>query len=367
MTMKKFLLIAILALLGAASCEITEPATPVGDCSFQISFTTGDLQTRADTPGDGTVADGGGIYLDTTDPEHPVPDIVILVANASSGAVVGTYPDPALDAGVDAILEAGAAATEMSFTFTGLAEGSYKVYAFANTGGYWSMSGQGGSTAKDYLLSLTTVSAIEALQFSSLFADAASSVCPATVDRLPLSASGTLTVSSLATGEISLEMIRCVSKVTAEFINNSFVNLQLDSFRDTLFHICPSTAYVLPIHSPDSPAGAIAGNILASETTLEIPAYADPPANTEPGSVTMSWYVFPSSGPYTCGISFSVSGKSYMYSNLPVHDDHAVSIPSLPRNKHLHVVTKISQGMTVSFNFEVSGWGEPFTEQILFN
>ena len=78
------------------------------------------------------------------------------------------------------------------------------------------------------------------------------------------------------------------------------------------------------------------------------------------------------SGPYTCDIAFTLfknesNEHTYTYSDLPVHDDHAVSIPSLARNRHLHIVTKISQGTTVSFNFEVAGWGEPLVEQVSFN
>ena len=105
---------------------------------------------------------------------------------------------------------------------------------------------------------------------------------------------------------------------------------------------------------------------------MTIPAWNDPDTRLELGSITRYWYVFPSTGPYTCDVTFTMykgdAGEhTYTYSDLPIHDDHAVSVPSLPRNRHLHIVTKISTGTSVSFNFEVSGWGSPIEENILFD
>ena len=370
--MKRFLLITLIALLGAVSCYREEAAAPaVGNCGLRIDFGTGLLRTRA---GDGNVADGGGIYIDDSDPNDLKPDLVILVVNNSTGNVVGRYPDDVPDSGVDSKLETGADATAMSVTFTSLDEGAHTVYAFANTGGYWAMDGQGVSDPDDYLLSLTTGAAIEALKFSDLFATVGDSVCPNDKDnlpdRLPLSAKGTVNVSSEHTGEVSLEMLRCVAKVTAEFVNNTGALLTLEDYSNTIVGMCPNTGYVIA-HDTDYPTGALAGNIVAGEASLEIPA-TDAHDQSKPGSITMTWYVFPSSGPYTCNIGFTLfkgaaNEHVYTYSNLPVHDDHAVSIPSLARNRHLHIVTKISKGTTVSFNFEVAGWGEPTVEQVLFD
>ena len=370
--MKRFLLITLIALLGAVSCYREESAAPAaGNCGLRIDFGTGLLRTRA---GDGDVADGGGIYIDDSDPSDLKPDLVILVVQNSTGNVVGRYPDPEPDSGVESKLETGADETAMSVTFTSLSEGAHTVYAFANTGGYWTMAGQGGSDADQYLLSLTTGSAIEALQFSDLFATAGASVCPYDEgnppDRLPLSAKGTVNVSSEHTGEVSLEMLRCVAKVTSEFVNNTGEALILYDYSNTLAGMCPNSGYVIA-HDPDFPAGTLAGNIIAGKASLTIPA-TDALDPSKPGSTMMTWYVFPSSGPYTCDIGFTLfkneaNEHTYTYSGLPVHDDHAVSIPSLARNRHLHIVTKISKGTTVSFNFEVAGWGEPTVEQVLFD
>ena len=358
--MKRVVFIALFVILTAVSCVGVDPAAKsVGCCEMQLSFITGVLQTKG-VPGDGDVSDGGGIYINSG-----VPDLVILIVN-SSNSVVGVYPDPFPDSGVDSSLESGSDATSMRVKFTGLDEGTYSVYAFANTGGYWGMVGQGGSTAKDYLAGLDSKSAIESLRFSDLFPTIPASACPNDDDNppvmLPLSAKGTVSVSSLHTGEVTLEMKRCVAKVTAEFINNTTEALTLYDYPHTIVGMCPNSGFVIE-GSPDYPEGTLAGNILAEESSFEIPAT---------GSVSKSWYVFPSSGPYTCNIGFTLfKGDSaeheYTYSNLPVHDDHAVSIPSLARNRHLHIVTKISKGTTVSFNFEVSGWGEPTEEQVLFD
>lgn len=370
--MKRLLLIIVIALLGAVSCYREETTAPVaGNCELKIDFGTGFLRTKA---GDGNVADGGGIYIDDSDPDNLKPDLVILVVNNSSGNVVGWYPDPVPDSGVDSKLETGADETAMSVTFTSLTEGAHTVYAFANTGGYWAMEGQGANDADEYLLSLTTKSAIDALRFSDLFATVDASVCPYdesnSPDRLPLSAKGTVNVSSEHTGEVSLEMLRCVAKVTAEFINNTGDALTLYDYSNTIVGMCPSRGYVIA-GEPDYPAGTLQGNIIATESSLSIPKN-DPQDSSKPGTKTMTWYVFPSSGPYTCDIAFTLfknesNEHTYTYSDLPVHDDHAVSIPSLARNRHLHIVTKISQGTTVSFNFEVAGWGEPLVEQVSFN
>lgn len=361
--MKRFLPIILLALLGAASCHRGEEPRDPGNCELKISFGTGAMLTKA---GDGVIYDGGGIYIDKSDPSNPLPDLVILVVNNSSGNVVGWYPDPAPDSGVDSRLEADPDEMAMSVTFTSLPSGMHTVYAFANTGGYWSMEGQGAVDADQYLLSLTTQSAIDALRFSDLFPDIAGSVCPNDdgnlPSRLPLSAKGTVNVSTEHTGEISLEMIRCVAKISAEFVNNTGEALTLYDFSNTIVGICPNSGYVIT-GNPDYPSGTLAGNIVGEETSLSIPV---------DGTLTKTWYVFPSTGPYTCDIEFTlfkdlVNEHTYTYTDLPVHDDHAVSIPSLARNRHLHIVTRISKGTTVSFNFEVAGWGEPIEETVLFD
>ena len=360
----------MLVVISVVSCNLEE-TTPssIGNCELRISLGTALFKTKAVTPGDGDIRDGGGIYIDNSDPDNPIPDLVILIYD-SEGNRAGYYPG-----GTNSTLEDNPDVTEMSVVFTSLPEGSYTVYAFANIEGYWSMVGQSGMTSKNYLLSLTTAGAVEDLKFADLFTSIPDSVCPYdqddTFDRLPLSAKGAVSVSNLSTGAVSLEMLRCVAKVTWEFVNNTGTELTLYDYLNTLKGICPSSGYVVQ-HEADFPSGAIPGNIIASESSLTIPAWNDPDTRLELGSITRYWYVFPSTGPYTCDVTFTMykgdAGEhTYTYSDLPIHDDHAVSVPSLPRNRHLHIVTKISTGTSVSFNFEVSGWGSPIEENILFD
>ena len=87
------------------------------------------------------------------------------------------------------------------------------------------------------------------------------------------------------------------------------------------------------------------------------------------GFVSKDWYVFPSTGPYACDVSFytdSERTESHTYINLPVHDDHARDIPQLARNQHLTITTRIGKGKQVSFNFEVADWNGK-TETVSFN
>ncbi len=330
--MRKVLTAALLALITLASCSKKPdvPAVPEGE--VRIVLSTGAVQTRSTTPGDGVVADGGGICLDGSN----VPDLVILIAD-SSGNIVSTYP------GTNATLQDDPTTTEMSVSFTGLSDGTHTVYAFGNTEGLWAMDGCTDLTA------LTTASAVEALQFTALSANAVPTL---TNDRLPSSAKGTVTVSN-GNGEISLEMIRCVAKVTMEFVNKTGYSLELDGFTFSLEDLCPTTGYVAPHDLPDVPAGIAYGDIVAN--------IGDDVVFADKESKTYSYYVFPGTAPdgkYLLNAGFTANNATDASSfvDLPVHDDHAVNITSLERNQHLHIVTRISKGTTVSFNFEVTDW-----------
>lgn len=351
--MRRFLIMSLLAILGAISCTREEVTRNL----ITVNLFTGDLQTRSKTPGDGDPADGGGIFLDSGNP-----DLVILLVSAGD-VVVATYPDSEHNY---SLLESGATSTSASVIFDfdapSLADGMYTVYAFANTGGYWTMAGQGGGqTAKDYLLSLTSGTAVENLAFSPLTENTNPSVING---RLPLSAKGTVSVSN-GTSDVTLELIRCVAKVTVEFINNTEEDLTLTSFSNTFKKLCPDRGYVIR-HTEDSPTGTVVGNLIKGEASLSIDAWEDSTTQTQHGSKSQSWYVFPSTGPYTCDVSFTYGTEDHSFTDLPVHDDHAVSIPSLGRNQHLHIVTRISKGKSVSFNFEVTQWNTPIEESVQF-
>lgn len=318
-------------------------------------FATGALQTRANAPGDGEVADGGGIYASGGEP-----DLVILIA-ASDHSIVKRYcgTDPTSDGELQSLTDTEAS---IAFDFSTHPAGDYKVYAFGNTEGLWPMTSDGVNTltAADLMdpAKIADETDILALQFRPFAADTA----PDLVDlgdpslaRLPVSACGELEVTAKKNGQVRLELVRCVAKVTAEFINNSGEALTLTDYTDSFVGICPDRGYVLP-HDPDSPAGAVAGDLTAREGSLVI-------ANN--GHVSSHWYVFPSTGPYTCDISFRISGTLHSYSDLPVTNSRRQDIPALARNQHIHIVTRISKGLKASFNFEVADWDE-HEEEVTF-
>jgi len=324
---------AFMALICTVSCK-KEAALPVPDGELRILLNTGVIQTRATTPGDGVVSDGGGIYLDGSN----VPDLVILVTN-SSGNIVATYP------GANATLQGSPTTTAMSVSISGLSDGPHTVFAFGNTTGLWPMDGCANLT------DLTTATAVEALQFTALSAD---TVPTLQNSRLPSSATGTVTVTN-GNGEISLEMIRCVAKVTMEFINKTGAALELDGFQFSLEDLCPDCGYVAYHALPSVPAGITYGDIVAN--------IGDDVTFADKESKQYVFYVFPGTAPdgkYLLNASFTANsaGTPSSYIDLPVHDDHAIDIVSLERNQHLHIVTRISKGTTVSFNFEVIDWDE---------
>ncbi len=339
--MKKLTVILTIMLIGLVSCK--KEALPGAPCTVTVNVFTGDLVTKAVSPGDGEVPDGGGIAFDD---DHP--DLKILIADETD-AVVARY------LGTGSNLQEGATATQMSVTFDGLTAGPYTVYAFANTSGLWNIEGGVDWSA------VSTGSALEALEFTPL-----SPVEPLAVQsgRLPMSAKGSLRVSSGGTGEISLQMIRCVAKVTMDFVNRTGERLTLDDFTFSLENLCPDRGFVSPHALPDVPAGITYGDIVHPD---------EDGISLDPGAVqTYSFYVFPGTAlprtrDYLLNASFRPNGAAVpqSYSDLPVHDDHAVNIVSLERNQHLHIVTRISRGLTVSFNFEVSDWVEK-TESVLF-
>ena len=349
--MKRTMLILLLSLLGV-SC--TRQEMPGG--TLRIVFETGAFQTKADP----TPADGDAISITAG-----VPDLVILIARNSTGGIVATYPDGPV---IDGALEGAPAATETSVSFSGLTGGeTYTVYAFANTQGLWTM--KNGETPVPDLTTIETAAAVEALQFRPTEDDGDAGNGAEDLDanghllrkgnRLPLSAKGETTLTNAGNGEISLALKRCVAKVTAVFENQYGEDLTLTTFSNTFYHMNPATSYVVP-HAEDFPVeqeDADDGDISVTIPSLEI--------ETDQ-TYSSSWYVFPSNGPYTCDVSFTMADTPHNYPGLQVTDDHARDITQLARNQHLTITTRIGKGKQVSFSFEVSDW-KPKTEKVTFN
>ena len=336
---------AVVTLACLFSCSKDRENAASEGSEVILSFYTGSMQTRATTPGNGDVADGGGIYLDGEDN----PDLIILIADASSGSIVKRYPNDG------ELTSSSATEAKVTFSFAGNEAGNYFVYAFGNAQGLWPMIKEGDDDTDDSkVISVNDLmnpakvpnrEVLEALRFRKLAADLAPELING---RMPLSARGELEVSSGKNGQVRLELLRCIAKVTAEFINNTGMDLDLSDYSNRIVNICPDCGYIIK-HPAVSPVSASMGTLEATVKDYNI---------LHEGSISRSWYVFPSTGPYTCDISFTANNTDYSFPGLPVTDSKRVDIPCLYRNQQLHIVTRISRGVQVSFNFEVADWDE---------
>ena len=359
-----YCLIAVLTTLTAVfSCTKKETAGG-GSVILHLSLTS--VETRADTPGDGFVNDGGGLGLGEN------LDLVILIADDQSNIVKRFRGTNTQDG---QLVSQTATDAFIKFAFSPHTDGDYTVYAFGNTEG-WPMLSRNKADTEDIEVEtedlmdsgiIDKVFQLEALTFNCNL----DPNTPITIlnGRIPLAAQGALTVHPNLNGEVSLELLRCLAKVSAEIINNTGTTLNLYDYKHKVYGMCPSTGYVLK-HTPDE-ADNSPGYLLADPCTLYQNANYYIPITAE-GSGQYSWYVFPSQGPYTVDISFTLnkstpSQKKYQYKGLPVTNWKAENILSLARNQHLHVVTRISKGVTVSFNFQVTGWGDPINESVTFD
>lgn len=376
--MKRYLAYGLAALLTLFSCSREETATEYGG-TISIRFSTMGLQeTKAVTPGDSTVADGGGIYRDGSGN----PDLVILIAN-SEGSLVVKYPTHGT------LQSSTSTEATIKFDFSAQPAGEYTVYAFGNTEGLWEMTTDGtDSYSGATLTTLTTAAQVEALRFKDQWRntigwkDAGYDALPAEKKydegialkngRLPVSAKASLTVSAGKNGEAYLELIRCVAKVTAVMINNTGVAMDLYGYRHSVRNINPPAGYVLPHEDELGGDGNLLVNPAVKYSYLRPDLYPSeddvPPVHIRAtGSETYDWYVFPSEGPYNINIAFTLNKgstdptapeKSYAYKDLPITNWRAEDIPALGRNQHITVTTRISKGLTVSFNFNVTDWTE---------
>ena len=311
------------------------------------------------------------------DPYNWKDNLVILIAkNNDDKAIVAKYP------GASATLTSSNE-VEGIITFSGIDQGEYTVYAFGNTSGLWPMTTKNvDGSGTEYvvsedgnagLLGLTTKDQVENLRFTTMtrntvgWEDAGyASLTPTQKyddgvvvknDRLPMAAMAALTVSAGHNGEAYLELIRPVAKVTALLKNNTGETLTLYNYKHTVHNINPTTGYVLP-HDNDC-IGA-SGNLLTNPNIKYAPYDVPIPVSLE-GSQEYDWYVFPSNGPYTVCLQFTLfkgdaKEKTYTYNALPVANWKGESIMSLGRNQHITVETRISKGLTVSFNFRVEPW-----------
>ena len=382
-----------LALLIGAACSKEERPSEVGTVS--ISFRVGDPATRAETPGDGNVADGGGIYC-TREAGSPVvltPDLYIFICDINTGAVVKRYLSDGTGEGAvdpDSNWSDGNKSTFLSIRFPFNNAGTYSVYALANVGG-----GDSNLTLPSAgdLASIPNASSLDAL-FVSLSAS--------TLDvgsRMPLSAKGVLTVEkglndNKYNGHVELEMLRCVNKVQLSFENLTGAVLNLYHCQVTFKDMNVQRGWLFPTNpdfvtmgdsedegdlddnyrdytsAPRDVTGIVEKDTVPFFTSpvLFLPSVA--PMQTAPSKGTR----------YLCDVSFRIQKDSSIpynsedestytqksFPNLPIHTPRSEDITALGRNQYLQIVTTVSKGESVSFNFKVKEW-DAHTETIHFD
>lgn len=344
-------LAALLALLAGSACTRQDPL-PTGE--VKLTFSVGQSETRAITPGVTGPADGGAIFCTGagTQADPYVPDLHILIAN-SEGSIVARYPGATASCDVK-----NAAHTQATVSFSGMTAGEYTVYAVANTGaGVW-----GAPADQAAWNAITTETALRTLTLNH-----GSDPQPVVSGRMPLSASGPLTVQSTGNGEVSLELLRCVAGVKVQFENATTGKLDLTSVSLSIGNINPTQGKLIPPASGDDVSGE-KQTLSMSASSLTIP---------KGGTALLSastYFVFPSVAPggtYYCHpVTFSwtqttpssgdpiITSGSYTSEapGLRIHDKKSVDIPALLRNQLITIQIRIANNRDVSFNFVVADW-----------
>jgi len=355
-------LLILLSVLIGGGCGRED--IPSGDGRISFTFYTGEPITRA--VGDGNAADGGGIAV-----VDEKPDIIIALAN-SSGNIVAWYPNENGDSYQSEC--SSSSATEATISFDSPAQGTYSVYAVANT--HRLNTSDSNPKLSAAIKSQTTVAGLEALvlQRSAQLSFNAN-------NPMPLSAKGSVTANSRGAGQVNLELKRVVARVGLSFDNKTGGDLTLYNCSITLHTMNPFKGYLFA-QNTDYVSNWDADLVLWSEQNIEITG-ASYDINPK--------LVFPSVAPtqqeggkrYLCDISFRIvkAGEEYdannsdtytSYNNndLPVQDLSTYeSILALSRNQDLTILTEINkrdQDDDISFNFFVTTWTNK-TEEVTFN
>jgi hypothetical protein len=397
MMYKKFIQLLGMALILLAVAACSREAVPATDGEVTISFRVGDVDTKAVSPGDGNVADGGGIYCHRAagPPVVLTPDLYIFICDWETGALVKRYPGDADDDGnedgnVDPDSDwADSKSTFLSVTFDFDVEGTYSVYALANVSGGDSNLTLPSASA---LTAITNASQLEALLISL------SDPTPNVGSRMPLSAKGSLNVvkglvGGKYNGHVELQMLRCFNKVQLSFKNLTGSELNLYNCQITFKDLNVQQGWLFPT-SPDFVAtgedensdgkddnyrnytSAIA-DVTGIAHEAERSFFANPvvflpsvaPTQTKPSKgqrylVDISFRIPKEEQTYNAGNSATYYEKSF--TNLPIHTPKSLDIKSLGRNQYLQVLTTVSKGLDVSFNFRVKEW-EEHTEYVTFD
>lgn len=359
-------LLILLSVLIGGGCGRED--IPSGDGRISFTFYTGEPITRA--VGDGNAADGGGIYEISTNN----PDIIIALAN-SNGTIVAWYPHK--DGDLYQSNYSSSSATEATISFDSPAQGTYSVYAVANT--YRLNTIDSNPKLSAAIKSQTTVAGLEALvlQRSAQLSFNAN-------NPMPLSAKGSVTANSRGAGQVNLELKRVVARVGLSFDNKTGGDLTLYNCSVTLHTMNPLKGYLFAQNTDYVTRGN------SDQDDLKLCENAMVTFTNDKANLDKS-LVFPSLAPtqqeggkrYLCDISFRIvkqgqvynsenssTYKEYNNNNLPVQNLSTYeSILALSRNQDLTILTEINkrdQDDDISFNFFVTTWTSK-TEVVVFN
>lgn len=351
------LILAAFVLLSGVSC--TRQELPGGAVTISLS------SCLPETRGAAEIKDGSEIYFGTDDN----PDLILLIFD-NNGNLVARYPDGANSEKMD-----GATPTDFSIRLKKrtngeqIPEGTYAVYAVANTGeGLWTMSDGTNAVSINILKTNNslTKTTLENLIFTGVPTDAG---------RLPLTAKGTVTVNTAGNGNAALSLSRPVAKVVVKLVNNFGNDLTLNPFSVTLTNLVSDKGYLFS-HTPDFPTG-----VSYSDFSHSVPNTDESevvlPYNTNPDNAIyeIPSFVFPGTGSYKCSLSFSITKvgqatlappKPFNFQDLSVHNNRGEDITSVARNQCLTITVSINKGSMLSFNFDVSDWTE-HTENVTFD
>ena len=345
---------AAIMLMVTGSCSTEEPVeTERGRIS--VSIQGGAIVTRSLSD---DIADGSAIIVDGVSGE---PDLVIGIVD-SGGDLVAWWPDDfwgAMATGYTSECQTDKTdETKSTIYFTGPPRGSYTVFAVANT------AGLSASTITD-LESASTLSDLEDIELTVASGE------PDFGATMPLTARGALSVNSWGNGQIDLNLLRPVARISMTFINQTGGAVDIHDCRVTFEDLNPSRGFLFE-RDPDYVTGY--------DRDLTVTG-ANPLVFTDNKSTLPVKTVFPSIAPtrlvgsrYFLNVHFRVTKKDAVYNgsdsdtyseydfeDLPIHDSRSRDIPSILRNQHLKIetrITKRAEEHDYSFNFEVQDWYE---------
>lgn len=345
--------LAAAILLITASCKGMEPVQAEGG-RISVSIASGNIVTRSLTD---DIADGSAIKVNGSGE----PDLVIGIAN-SDGNLVAWWPDDywgSMTTGYTSECQTEKTdETKSTIYFTGPPRGSYTVFAVANK------SGLSASTITN-LQSATTITALEALQFTVASGE------PDFGTTMPLTARGSLSVNAWGNGQVDLTLLRPVARISLTFINETGEALDIHDCSVTYEDLNPSRGFLFE-QDPDYVTGYNRDLTVTGDNPLVF---------TDNKSTLPVKTVFPSTAParlvgsrYFLNVHFRVTKKNatyygadsatyteYDFEDLPIHDSRSKDIPSILRNQHLKIETRITKRADehdISFNFEVQDWYE---------